>query len=434
MSYISQEIKQGIKLHCIDTDKFKTNLMAVIITLPLNREKVTFNTVIPAVLKRGTEKLKTQEDIAKKLENMYGASFDCGIEKIGDNHVIKFYLESLNDQFIPKIDVGAGVPDSPQKILKQSIDLLLDIIFNPYLENNRFKNEYVEAEKNNIKILIESKIDNKDQYALNRCIEEMYKDKPYGLYKYGYIEDLEKINSENLYNYYLELINTCKIDILVSGDLNKEEIKNILKDSENIKKLKERNPNYIVNNEQTEDKESVQEKEIEEKMDIGQGKLVIGLDVELKDYNSKFPVSMYNVILGESATSKLFQNVREKASLAYTTKSNYVRQKNNIYIRCGIEIENYEKALKIIKEQLEDMKNGGFTEEDLRNAKKYMISGLESVQDEQDSEITYYIGQELSGKLTTFEEYIEQVNKVSIEDVKKVANNININTIYFLRN
>ncbi|MBR5266510.1 MAG: insulinase family protein, partial [Clostridia bacterium] len=135
-----------------------------------------------------------------------------------------------------------------------------------------------------------------------------------------------------------------------------------------------------------------------------------------------------------SATSKLFQNVREKASLAYTAGSNYVRQKNNIYIRCGIEIANFDKAIKIIKEQLEDMKNGNFTEEDLINAKKYMISGIQSAQDEQDSEVTYYIGQELSGRLTTFEEYEKQINQVTIQDVKDVANNINVNTIYFLRN
>ena len=426
MSYNIEQIKQGIKLHCIDTNKFKTNLISVIITLPLNRDRVTFDTIIPAVLKRGTKELKSQEEIAKKLENMYGASFDCGIEKIGDNHVIKFYLESLNDNFIPQKNKISA--------LAESINLLLDIIFNPFIENNRFKDDYVETEKNNIKLLIESKIDNKDQYALNRCIEEMYKDKPYGLYKYGYVEDLEKINSENLYNYYLELINTSKIDIFVSGEVNKEEVIEIVKNNENINKLRGREPNYIVNNEQTEEKKDIQAKEIQDKMDIGQGKIVIGLDVEVKDYNSKFPVSMYNVILGESATSKLFQNVREKASLAYTARSNYVRQKNNIYIRCGIEIENYDKALKIIREQLEEMKNGNFTEEDLQNAKKYMVSGLQSVQDEQDSEITYYIGQELSGKLTTFEQYIEEVNKVNIEDVKNVAKNININTIYFLRN
>ena len=426
MSYSIEEIKQGIKLHCIDTNKFKTNLMAVFITLPLNREKITYDTVIPAVLKRGTKKLTSQEEISKKLEDMYGASFDCGIEKIGDNHVIKFYLESLNDNFTPE--------NSKENISKDSIDLLLDIILNPLTENNQFKDEYVEAEKNNIKLLIESKIDNKDQYALNRCIEEMYKGKPYGLYKYGYTEDLDKINSKNLYQYYTELINTSKIDIFISGELNTKDIVKIIRNNENIKKIKERKPNYIVNNEQTENKEEIQEKEIEEKKDVAQGKLVIGLDVELNDYNSKFPVSLYNVILGESATSKLFQNVREKASLAYTARSNYVRQKNNIYIRCGIEIENYEKALKIIKEQLEEMQDGKFTEEDLENSKKYMISGIQSAQDEQDSEITYYIGQELSGMLTTFEEYMKKINEVKLEDVKNVANKIKINTIYFLRN
>ena len=126
--------------------------------------------------------------------------------------------------------------------------------------------------------------------------------------------------------------------------------------------------------------------------------------------------------------------MREKASLAYTARSNYVRQKSNIFIRCGIEINNYEKAIEIINKQLEDIKKGDFTEEDLQNAKKYMVSGINSVQDEQDSEITYYIGQELSCMTTTFEEYIEKIEKVTMDNVKEVANSIQINTIYFLRN
>ena len=130
----------------------------------------------------------------------------------------------------------------------------------------------------------------------------------------------------------------------------------------------------------------------------------------------------------------MFQNVREKASLAYTAASNYIRQKSNIFIRCGIEIKNYEKALEIIKQQLEDMKNGDFSEEDLENAKRYMVSGIEAVQEEQDSEITYYIGQEMSENFVTFEEYINKINAVKMQDVKDVANSININTIYFLRN
>lgn len=425
MSYTTEDIENKIKLHCIETNKFKTNLMAVFITVPLNRETVTYDSMIPAVLKRGTANLKTQEDISKKLENMYGAGFDCGVEKIGDNHVIKFYLESLNSNFIP---------DCNENMTESSLNLLLDIILNPLIENDSFKKEYVESEKNNIKILIESRIDNKDNYALTRCIEEMYKGKPYGLYKYGYTEDLEDIDSQKLYDYYKKLMKDSKIDIFISGEVKKDEIVDLINKNENIKKLEKRNPIYIVNNEQTEEKEQIKEMIIEDKLDVAQGKLVIGLDVNLNDYNSKFKVCLYNVILGESATSKLFQNVREKASLAYTAVSNYVRQKNNIYIRCGIEIENFDKALQIIKEQLSDMKEGKFTEEDLINSKKYMITGLQSAQDEQDSEITYYLGQELSGTLTTFDKYAEEINKVTMEDVKEVANSININTIYFLKN
>ena len=423
MSYTIKEIKQGIKVHCIETKKFKTNLMTAVITLPLNRERVTFNSVIPAVLKRGTENLKTQEEIAKKLEEMYGAEFDCGIEKIGDNHVLKFYLETLNDNFIPK--------DYKENLTAESINLLLDIIFNPYTENNKFKEEYVEAEKNNIKLLIQAKIDNKDAYALNSCIEEMYKGKPYGLYKYGYIEDLEKINAQNLYEYYKEIIEKAKIDIFFSGDINAKEIEQEVEENCKIKELVGRDAKIIVNKEE---KQKQEIKNKEDKMDVTQGKLVIGLDVNYTSENAKFPISIYNVILGESATSKLFQNVREKASLAYTARSNYVRQKSNIFIRCGIEIENFDKALEIIKKQLEDMKNGDFTEEDLENAKKYMISGITSIQDEQDSEVTYYIGQELSEKFTTFEKYAKKIEEVSMQDVKDVANSIDINTIYFLRN
>lgn len=312
MSYTVEEIKQGIKLHLIDTNKFKTNLFAVFITAPLNRERVTFNTVIPAVLKRGTNNLKTQEEISIKLEEMYGASFDCGIEKIGDNHVLKFYFESLNDNFIPN--------NTSKNTLKESIDLLLDTILNPLTENNKFKKEYVESEKNNIKILIDSKIDNKDQYALNRCIEEMYKGKPYGLYRFGYTEDLDKINEENLYQYYKELISKSKIDIFVSGEIEKKDVENIVKYNENIMALPKRKPIYIVNNEQTEKKENVKENIIQDKMDVAQGKLVIGMDVDFVNIDSKFPVSIYNVILRRKCNIKIVSECKRKGKLGIYSK------------------------------------------------------------------------------------------------------------------
>ena len=424
MPYKIQEIKRGIKTHMIETNKFKTNLFAIFLSVPLNRESVTQNALIPAVLRRGTANLKTQEEISIALENMYGATLDCGVEKTGDNQTLKFYLETLNDTFLPE----------QENLSKKAIELLLDVVFNPLTENRNFKKEYVDSEKKTIKRLIEGKIDNKDMYAYNRCIEEMYKNKPYGLYKYGYIEDLDKLDEKNLYEDYKKLLNEAKIDIFVSGNFGNDDIIDVINENINIVNLKPREDKHIINTEEKEKKEKVEVQTIQEPKDVTQGKLVIGLDIDFYEPDSKYAMCLYNVILGESATSKMFQNVREKAGLAYSARSTYVRQKNNIFIRAGIEISNYEKAVNIIKEQLEDMKNGKFTEEDIENAKKYMVAGIKTVQDEQDSEITYYMGQELSGKLIYFEDYINKINDVTREQIDQIAKNININTIYFLKN
>lgn len=424
MKYNINEIKPGIKLHTINTENFKTNLYAVFIATPLKRENVTKDALLTSVLRRGTQNMQSQDIISKKLEEMYGATFDCGIEKTGDNHIIKFYLEAISEEFLPE----------KEKLAQKCLGILFDIIFNPLTENNGFKTEYVQGEKKNIKQIIEAKIDNKTRYALDRCIEEMFKDEPYGLYKYGYVEDLEQITPENLYQYYKELIKNCKIDIFCSGTINEQKIKELVNENEKIKKLKERTPKYIVNNEKTEEAEIKETKMLEDHMQVNQGKLVIGLSVNSNKENSRFTTSVYNAILGGGANSKLFQNVREKESLAYTANSNYVRQKNSIFVRCGIEIDNYEKALNTIKKQLEDMKKGNFDEKDIENAKNLITESVTSIPSEQDTEITYYYGQELSDTFVTIDEYIEKIKAQTKEQIIDLANQVNINTIYFLRN
>ena len=423
MNYQKENLKQGITIHQIQTQNYKTNLYAIFLATPLKRENVTLDALLTAVLRRGTKNLPSQEEISKKLEMMYGASFDCGIEKTGDNHIIKFYLETLNEEFLP----------SPENLTKQSISILLDIAFNPLLEQNAFKQEYVDGEKQNLKQIIESKIDNKSKYAYDRCIEEMFKNQPYGLYKFGYIEDLEKITPQSLYQYYQELLQKCKIDIFASGEIQKQPIKEIITENENIQKISARKPEYVVNNETTEIKENKETKEITESMQITQGKLVIGLDVNQTNQNSRFIASVYNAILGGGANSKLFQNVREKQSLAYTANSGYVRTKNSIFIRCGIEIANYQKAVDTIKEQLEDMKQGNFTETDLQDSKELILASIEGITEEQDTEITYYYGQELANTFVTIEEYMQKIKDVTKEQVVELANQISINTVYFLK-
>lgn len=421
MEYKQTEIKKGIKLHTIKTEKFKTNLIAIMLTTKLNRENVTKNALVPAVLRRGTKNLTTQEEINKKLEEMYGASLDCGLDKTGDNQVLKFYIETVNDEFLPQ---------EAENMLKTSLEKIFEFVFNPYLENGCFKKEYVEQEKENIKQIIDGKIDNKARYSLDRCIEEMYKDKPYGLYKYGYVEDMKNINEKNLYEYYQQLINECKIDIFVSGIID-EETENIIKNNENIIKLKDREPQY--NEPEIIAKRTEKENDIQESMDVTQGKIIIGMDLDIDDDNLRFDVMIYNSIFGGSANSKLFQNVREKASLAYTASSSYYRFKNNIFINCGIEIKNYEKALEIIKQQIEDMKKGDFTDEEVENAKKGIIASIKTIDDEQDTEITYFFSQELSKSKCNIEQYMQRISEVTKDKVVDVANKVSINTVYFLK-
>ena len=170
MNKKSFEIKSGIKLHLIETDFFKTNLVCVIITVPLREEIVTKNALIPFVLRRGTKELPSQAMLNEKLENLYGANFDCGIDKIGDNHVLKFYIESVDNDYA----------FDGENILKETVDLLLKIVFDPHKEDGIFNKDFVDVEKETLRKVIESKIDDKDAYAISQCVYNMYDKKGRG--------------------------------------------------------------------------------------------------------------------------------------------------------------------------------------------------------------------------------------------------------------
>ena len=415
-------IKEGIKAHFIETDLFKTNLICVILTTKLERDTVTKNALIPFLLRRGTNNLKTQTEINKKLEEMYGATYDCGIDKIGDNQALKFFVETINDKYTL----------SKENLLEESLDVLFDIIFNPLMKDGKFNEEYLKIEKENLKKVIESKIDNKAVYALNRCIENMYDNKGFGIYKYGYLEDVDNIDNSSISDSYKNLINNSKIDIYISGNFDENKIKSFIENK--LSNINPRKEDIITNNFSTESKQKVENiKEIQEEMNITQGKLVMGLDVLNPGKDIQDAVNVYNAILGGSANSFLFQNVREKAGLAYTARSTYNKMKSNIFINCGIEIPNYEKAVDIIKEQLDNMKDGKFSDDDLENAKRFIIAGIKTIEAEQDTEIVFYIGQEIAKQKIEIKEYISNIEKITREDVKEAAQNIQINTIFFLR-
>ena len=438
-----------IKIKRFENNKFKTNEIAVFVTIKQTQENATKNALIPAVLRRGSTNYRNQLEISKKLENMYGANFNCGVDKSGDYIILKFFIETINNEY----------SDSKENLAQEAFNLLTDIVFNPLVENDGFNINYVKQEKDNLAKIINSKKDDKANYAYQRCIEEMFKNNPYGIYKYGSLQDLEKINEKNLYGYYLNIIQNSQIFIYINGknanSINVDEnINNNFKIAFNNNSneynenddLQEKNKNTEIENNKNKDIEDNKNIEIvdnknaeivalqpinivKEKLDVTQGKLIIGLNAPSEN---KYAVTMYNTILGGGANSKLFQNVREKESLAYYASSRYIRRKNAIIIRTGIELANYDKAVKVIKEQLEEMKKGNISDYELASAKTLILASLKLIPESQEDIIAFDFDQDVFNENLTFEQYYKKIENITLKEIIDVANQVKINTIYYL--
>lgn len=391
-----------------ESKKFKTNEIALFLTLPLNKETSTKNALIPMILRRGSKNYDNQLKISKKLENMYGAGFNCGIDKTGEYCILKFYIETVANEYLPE-DID---------LMQDASDMLMDIVFNPLVIDNGFDKDFVEQEKENLKKIIEARSDDKSSYAFNRCIEEMYEDESYSTYKFGRIEDLKNIDEKNLYEHYKKIISECRVDLFVNG-IDAKKLK--VDDTVGKNRIEVEKYETKFNN----------EKIVNEEMDVTQGKLVIGLK---SDNGDKYALSMYNAILGGGANSKLFQNVREKASLAYSAGSRFIRRKNAIVIITGIGLKNYDKAVKIIKNQIEDMKNGVISDKEFEDAKQLILASLKLIPESQEDMIAFDFDQNLFEENLSFEDYREKIKNVSKEQVIEVAKTLKIDTIYYLKN
>ena len=426
------ELFDGINLHVLKTDKFKTNLLAVFMLTELNRENVTKNALIPAVLRRGTNKLSTMKDIAIKLEEMYGSVLDASSDKMGDKQVLQFYIDLLDNEYtLDNTD-----------LLKDGVELLCDVILDPTTENINycdenhcakivsFREEYVEQEKETIRELIKSKINDKGSYAINRATEEMCKDEPFGLYKFGYVEDLKDITAQDLYKHYKEVLSTSEIHIYISGNVDEAEIEEILKDRFQIVARK-----YVAKNNDNKVTNSVEDKFVTESQNVTQGKLVLGYRLKNSDLvDDIYKMSLYSAVLGGTASSKLFMNVREKESLAYTVRSIYLKNKGILLVTAGIEIDKYNKALECIKKEIEDMCLGNITDEEIADAKANLVTAYKSFKDKQSSIINLYMGQRYLGIVEDIDTMIKKITDVTKEEVIEVANKLELEITYFLTN
>ena len=412
------KIGEGINLNLINIDKFKSNLLSLYFLIPLNREDITKNALLPLVLKRGTKELNTNLRIQTKLEEMYGADFSVSVNKKGERLVIRFTIEGPREDFVK--DKG---------YIFEMINFIKSMVYDPYLEDGIFSNQYLEQEKEILIRLIEGKINEKRDYAIIRCIEEMCKNEKFSIYPLGYVEDLNSIDSKILYNQYTKILSQAPIELFYVGQYGKKVEEYLI----NAFKMERKN---IFRIERESITGNVQVKNmVYEDMDINQGKLVIGyrtgIPYEDNLYNGLLVASD---ILGGGPNSKLFKNVREKESLAYYIGSKVYKYKSIVLIDGGIEFNNFEKTIEIIRSQIDNMKMGVFSDEDIEISKRSIKTSIESIKDSAFLISEFFLSNVLSKDARSLGETLTDIDKVTKEDIVKASKKINVDTIYFLRN
>ena len=260
-------------------------------------------------------------------------------------------------------------------------------------------------------------------------MEEMCKGESAGINEYGYVEDLPELNSKNLYEHYCNIITKSPVDIFVVGQCDIDSVKKYIED-----KIGSLGFDITPVEMENTDAKTEEIKVVEEAFDVAQGKLALGLRTLIGAGSELYyPLLVGNSLLGAGAHSKLFNNVREKSSLAYYVSSRLDKFSKVMLISSGIEFKNYERAKEEILEQLDEVKKGNFSDEELDISKDFIINQYRSYFDSPYMLRSFYLGQLLSGNADSVEEAIENVRRVTADEVVQAFSDITLDTVYFLK-
>lgn len=414
----SIRINDNINLYCIPMTKLKTTNIGVYIHRALNSSDASKNALLPHVLKRGCKLCPDSETAAKYLENLYGAAFGASVMKLGDDQIMHFGAETISDKY------AAG----NETLVSDLLSLMLSVIFEPHTENGAFPADMLEQEKKNACDRIEALKNDKRSYAYMRCIEEMCRGENAAVSQYGYTEDIKAVTSQSLYDYYKSIITSSVIDIYICGDADMKMAEKIIRTyTDKLEFAAARITRAEIL------KKSAPKQDITERMDIAQGKLSIGFRTNISKKDRDYPALLvFNSVFGGGAHSKLFNNVREKLSLAYYAGSQLEYYKGLLIVNAGIEFGNFGKAYDETLVQLEEIKKGNISELEFTSSINSLINALESCYDNPKSMQYHYLSENVSGTDMDIEAVKSGILAVTPADVAEAAKKTELDTVYFL--
>lgn len=406
----------SLNLHAVKTDKFKTVTIKIKFKRETKKEEITIRNLLSEVLLRSTKKYNTERLMNIERENLYSINYASSTTISGNYNIMSFDFAYLNSKYIDD-DIEEDV-----------FDFIHEIFFNPNIENKKFQSNNFNIAKEYIRTIIKSEKESPSSYAINRLFETMEDKNPISFKADGYIEDLEKINEENLYSYYEDVLRKDIVDIFIIGDIQFDKIKKIVEKKFCIRTFKKQSKSHYVLDNKIRTKPNI----VNEKSKYKQSYLLLGYNLcNLTPFEINYVSYIYSSILGGSGDSKLFNEVREKNSLCYTIFDSFYRINGVMLIYAGIAKENYDKAVSLIKKEVKDMEKGLFSDDDIIKAKTSYISGLKEIEDTPSSILNMYVSKEYLG-IELFEERINLINKVTKKDIISLAKKLKLNTVYFL--
>ncbi|WP_271001430.1 EF-P 5-aminopentanol modification-associated protein YfmF [Listeria seeligeri] len=413
---IFQEKVGAVALTIVPTQKYKSNKIVFKFRAPLERATVTKRSLLSILLETNSKKYPTQTAFRKQLADLYGANFYTTTAKKGNEHVLTVIFDMIDGQYV----------SDGSEILKDAFAFMEEALFHPNATNGAFDAETLAREKENLKSSLEGIYDDKIRFASKRLVEEMFKNDEYRYGSAGVLEDIDAIKPEELYDYYLKFIAEDAVEMFICGDVTKEEVTPLIEKMA-FSERAERKGVFFA-------KEAPKEVQIiHEKQAINQGKLVLGYQTDtLFGDNDFVALQLGNGLLGGFANSKIFINVREKASLAYYASSRIDSFKGFMVISAGIDEVNYEQALTIIQEQITAMKQGDFTTEELNQTKEMLINQLLETNDQAQGLIELVYNNVLREANLDLDNWIEKIKATTKEEVIAAINKIKPDTIYFL--
>ena len=415
MKYLKLE-KQNYNIHFIKTNKFKSIKIRINFKEEVKKESIVYRNMLSLILFEGNKIYNTRRLVDIACENLYDIGVGSGTLISGNCNLLSFNTTFLNEKYTEK------------KMNGKSFKFFLDFIFNPNVLDNKFDSSAFNNAKNKLTEDIKNYTENPSRYAFLELYKNMCPKNSISFNAAGYLEDLEKMDEKNLYDYYKKVLDTNSIDIFVIGDININSFEKIIEENFIIKNSKRKKINHYVK----QDNFRKTPKNVKIQRDVNQGILLLGSKLKnITPFERLYVLTVYNYILGGGPDSKLFREVREKNSLCYHISSTHSGLTDLEIIRSGIDSKNYKKALKLILEQIKSIEKGDFEEEQIETAKINMLSALKELEDSPNGILNLYEAHEYVG-YDLLEERRKKIKEVTKKDVMKLSKKIYLDTVLLL--